>query len=206
MAKINYQANEERGERFILIVLDNDRGGDYAHIKAHVVREAVKDRINPDTGSKQYNDGENATGYRNCKWSSDKNNALYVEDLFINSQITKRSITGTEVPANEMKPYGVELRFKPYVVDASNARKMSDTFDKIGKKMEQYDEEFGYCNENLPAYILRVAKALGIKKFLTVPKDGNRNLDRGDYRVWNGTDVSYIVSSMIDELKPAKAE
>jgi hypothetical protein len=205
MAKINYQANEERGERFLLIKLDNERGSDYAHITAIVVREAVKDRTDPDTGRKQYNDGENATGYRNCKWSSDKNNALYVEDLFVNSQITKRNYSDGSVP-EEFKPYGVELRFKPYVVDASNARNMANTFDKIGKKMEQYDEEFGYCHDSLPAYILRVAKALGIKKFLTVPKDGSYNLDRGDYRVWNAPDVAYIVSSMIDQLKPAKAE
>jgi hypothetical protein len=204
MAKINYQANDERGERFLLIRLDNDRGSDYAHIKVQVVRAAVRDSVDPETGRKQYNDGENATGYRNCKWSSDKNNALYVEDLFINSQITKRSISG-EFP-EEFKPYGVELRFKPFVVDASSARKMADTFDKIGKKLSQYDEEFGYCNDDLPAYILRVAKALNIKKFLTVPKEGSQWLDRGEYRVWNAPDVSYIVSSMLDEVKPAKAE
>jgi hypothetical protein len=205
MAKINYQANEERGERFLLIKLDNDRSSDYAHITASVVREAVKDRINPDTGSKQYNDGENATGYRNCKWSSDKNNALFVDDLAVHSQITLRNFSDG-APCADLKPYGIELRFKPYMVDRNDARNMANTFDKIEKKLEQYNEEFGYCNDDLPGYILRVAKALGIKKFLTVPKEGTYSLDRGDYRQWNATDVAYIVGSMIDSLKPKTVE
>lgn len=206
---LNYSPEYEQGERFMVIRLENDRSSDYAHIEAYVVREAVADRVNPDTGATQYNDGKTAIGFRNCSWSSNKKGALYVEDFRVKSQITKRNYdTGSLVPANEQKPYGIECVFKAYSVDRRDAKNITHTFNVLDRKLEKMAEEFGFWDD-LASFIVRVAKSLGIKKFLTPPKAtgyGSQSLESGDYRVWNVTDVKFIVDNYLRELQPAKAE
>lgn len=193
--------NDTNAERFMLIRLENDRSSEFAHITAYVVRAAVPSRIDPDTQRETYNDGPNAIGYRNCSWTSDKKNALWVEDMIVHSQITKRNWDGT--PTDSYKPYGISIRFKPYCVEAREAAHMANTFAKVGKKLDKLNEQFGYCNDDLAAYIVRVASALGIKRFLTYgDKCSNYALDTADLKVWCAKDVEWLVNNRIEELKP----
>lgn len=207
---LNYSPEYEQGERFMVIRLENERSSDYAHIEAYVVRQAVASRVNPDTNREEYNDGKNAIGFRNCSWSSNKKSALYVEDLKVKSQITKRNFgDGSPVAANEQKPYGIECVFKSYSVDRNEAKHIARTFDALDKKMDKMAEEFGRCGDDLAQHIIRVAKSLGIKRFLTPPKAGgygSQSLETGDYRVWDVTDVDFIVNNYLRELQPAKVE
>lgn len=190
-------------ERFLLIKLENERSSDYAHITAYVVRAAVPSRKNPDNEREEYNDGPGAIGFRHCSFSSNKKNALYVEDLNIHSQINKRNLDGGE---GDYKPYGIALRFKPYSVELREAKHFYNTLTKLDAKLEKLNHEFGYGENDLATFITRVASCLGIKKFLTYPKDTrNWSLDSGDLRVWKAVDVNFVVRDFIEQLKPQTA-
>ena len=204
---IAYSPDQDtNAERFLLIRCENDRSSDYGHITAYVVRAAVPSRVDADTMREMYNDGPNAIGYRNCSWSSGAKSAVFVEDLKVHSQITKRNWSdGT--PSTDFKPYGIGLRFMNiHSLEAREAAHMHNTFVKVQKKLDKLDEEFGHGDADLATFIVRVASALGIKKFLTYSKDARDfSLDRADLKVWAAKDVNWLVNNFIEEMKPKAA-
>jgi hypothetical protein len=197
---LNYCAEQDgNSERFLLIESKVSTGSsDYLHISAKVVRKAIPSGINPDTGREQYNDGPNASGYRNCAWSSHKKGAVYTEDLCIWSQTNKH---------DDAKPYAVEcLYIGKYSVDKAEAKAMADALTKIDNKLTKLDQEFGYGSGDLATYITRVASALGIKKFLTVKKNNGSDLsDVSAYNNWKATDIAFLVNNFVEEFRGPKA-
>lgn len=198
---------DTNAERFLLIRLENDRSSDYAHITVSVVRKAVSESVNPDNGYKSYNDGPNASGYRNCSYTSNKKNAYYVEDLQIHSQINKRNLDGSSVV--DTKPYGIGLRFKPYCVELRDATNIYSTLTRADKKLSKLNEEFGYGDNDLATFITRVASVFGIKKFLTYSDEakkgyGGYGLDSGNLKVWSAKDVAWLVNNFVEECNPVK--
>lgn len=203
---LNYSAESEgRGERVMLIEIRPEVYGssDYAHITARVLRAAVPSGVNPDTGREQYNDGPDARGYRNCSWSSEKKNALMVEDLLIWSQLDKR------VSGDREKPYGVGARFiDVHTIDgAGEAKHFFNTLSKIDAKMTKLDNEFGYASGDLATYIARVASILGIKRFITYKKDHRNGGDLAHdvFNTWRAKDVAFLVNEMIDRTRGVNA-
>lgn len=194
--------NDTNAERFLLIKLENDRSSDYAHITAYVVRKAVPKGVN-DKGYENYNDGPNASGYRNCSYTSDKKSAYYVEDLQIHSQINKRNLDGSS--AVDKKPYGIGLRFKPYCVELREATNIHSTLTRVSKKLSKLNDEFGYGENDLATFITRVASVFGIKKFLTYGNDSrNWSLDSADLKTWSAKEVSWLVNNFTEECNPVK--
>lgn len=197
----NYDPSfEEASPRAMLIQLDG-KGGDFGHIRISFVRDAVAKGMNPDTGREEYHDGPNAQGYRRTSWSSKNKNAYMIEDLVIDSQMSKDRSEG------DRKPYGVELRYRDvFSIDKGMAVKMADTLVRLDKKLTKLDQEFGYASGDLATFITRVASIMGIKKFLTV-KDGNGNLsDSYCYKSYKATDIEWLVNGMVDEFYGVKRD
>lgn len=199
--------SDTNAERFLLIKLENQSDSDFAHITAYVVRAAVPSAKDPDSGRDCYNDGPNASGFRNCSYTSNKKSAFYVDDLQIHSQISKRNSDGSST-SDWNRPYGIGLRFKPYCVELREATNIYSTLSRADKKLDKLSHEFGYAND-LATFITRVASVFGIKKFLTYGENakkgyGGYGLDSGNLKVWSAKDVSWLVDTFIEELNPNK--
>ena len=80
------------------------------------------------------------------------------------------------------------------------AVKMATTLKAIGKKMSQYEEEFGY--EKDPAKnILRFAKSCGIKKVMFYMNANiASNYDNNEYRYLEGASARYAIEKMCDQM------
>ncbi len=191
----NYAPDQEPAtERIMLIDIGyNQYEGEFGHLLATVVRRAQPDIVNPDTGGRQYWDGsgEDAKiGYRNCTWSSNKPSALYVEDLQITNQFDKRAFSLE-------KPYGETVAFKPYKVDARDAKAMAKTFDKLTKHGDKLADQFGWP-ENYAELVIRTALALGIKRFAVYRSDTGPSKSLAQkFREFGPGEVSYHVDALV---------
>lgn len=190
----NYHPDQEPpSERIMLIDIGYSQyEGDYGHLVAQVVRRAMRDTINPDTGNTlKYYDGavsDSSTGLRNCTWSSHKANALYVEDLQITNQFDKRSTD----PA-----YGETISFKPYKVEARDALAMSKTFAALDRHGKKLNELYGYT-KNYAELVIRTALALGIKRFAVYRDDtGPSKTLVQPFHEFGPSDVAYYVDKLI---------
>ena len=177
-------------ERVLLLSVESSY--DYGHIDARVVRRAIPDRTNPDTGKIEYFDGKSdAYGYRNCIWSSGNKNAFYVENFVIRNQFDTR----TSEPA-----YGWDSKFKDvYSIDLKEAEHMVRTLKVVIKKLDEFSSEFGYA-QDFSGYLVRVAKILGIKKFAIARKSGI-GLISHDYFEVTATSVKYEIDKLENSVR-----
>lgn len=194
----HYHPDSEPGsERLFLVEYVNRyNDADYGKIHAKVVRRAVRDRQDPDNPEHTiYADGKNATGYRNCSWSSGAKNALMVEDLIVAGQFELKK--GDAV-------YGADIRYMPYSVEARDAEHMVNTFRKVQKKMDAYYDDFGSAN-GYADFLRRVAKAMGIKKFLIFTNGGDfLGLDSPNMREFDATSVEFLVDKLVKNARGTK--
>lgn len=189
----NYSAESDAiGTRVLFINIHDDRySTGYGKIDAVVLREAVSDAVNPDTGSTQYNDGKNVVGYRNVSWSGNKKSSLFVENLTLTCQF--------DIANNELA-YGNETCFREvFKIDLQESKAICNTLSHIEKSMNKLNSEFGYTNE-FGSYVARVAKILGIKKFIVL-RDLNNTIsswDQINVRHVSASNLNYEVEKMIE--------
>lgn len=192
--------DEPATERLLYIV--SEKSGDFAHVKAHVVRRAQSTL----TDQRLPCDGKDAKGYRNVRWSSGKKNALYVYDFTIQCQLT----IGDRSYEREKKPYATKYHFgECYEVNYREAKRMVQTFEKLSKGMTSLHEQFGYIDDSdFAGYLLRIANILGIKTFL-IKKPNYHNYDFSypeAYREMKTSDIHFEIGRLIAELYPQQKE
>jgi hypothetical protein len=186
---IDYEFNKKDSER--VIRLKAEASGGFGHITAEVVRNAISDRTNPDTGKVEYNDGEGAIGFRRCSWSANKMSALYIEDLVIKSQFD----TDGDKPA-----YAFMTKFaSPYQVELCDAANMFHTLKTIDAKLEKIRKDFG-SPETFADHLVRIAKILGIKKFI-IGRTNNEPLSSNNYINFGATSVAYEIKKLEDSVR-----
>lgn len=196
---MNYSPSQEpNGERVFYLTIERSQCVDNsARIIAQVIRRSVPSGINPDTNLHEHNDGATASGFRNCSWSSNSKNAVFVEGLEINSFI---SLTDDETPRLS------NIYFRDvYSIELADARAMVRTLESIDKQMTKLDNQFGYANGIFSAYLIRVASILKINTFIV-----NRfpysttNLSNMKVKEYKPKEVEWLVKTMIEEAKGKK--
>jgi hypothetical protein len=190
---IEYKTTKYKSERVIMLAAESSCG--YGHINAIIVRRALPDVVNPDTGHREYNDGDkDAYGFRNCSWSSTKDNALYVEDLVIRNQFD----TASDKPS-----YGHGARFmNKYSVELDEAEYMVQTLKTIGKKLNAINDEYGYVDD-YASYVIRIAKIFGIKTFVVAKEKGTPFVSK-NYREFGVANVKWEIEQLEDSVRTVK--
>lgn len=134
----------------IRLYLSEERSNGYYHLTARVVIDGSE-------------------GVRNAEWTRggyrESSEGIYVADLEVRSQ------GGPERRRDDGSPnlYGWEVEFKPFVVDERRAKRMTETFKILDRKLRKLDEQFGRPL-TYGQYLGRIALALGAEGFI-VPKD-----------------------------------
>ena len=119
----------------LCLLVTSENDREFGHIKAHV--RAVEDGA--------------VVGYI---FDFARKPYEYYEDFEISCQMDGR----------KPEPYGQECSYKPYRVDMNTAAKMNKTLNRISKKLTKMSDTMGYA-DTFAEYILRVAAAIGCKKF-----------------------------------------
>ena len=167
--------SEAPGERLLHVVLEepSDYGSEYRHIRATVLRRAASHVMREDGSAvAQYWDDHNATGYRVASYVLTKTGGTYVDDMQLRGQIDN-----TANPMHEGRPYGNQVDFRPYSVDANSARAISDFYTKYGKFLDKnelynHSDDF-YVALHYLAVFLKITKVI-------FSKPGVRQTNLGD--------------------------
>ena len=111
------------------------------------------------SGIATYWDEEKATGYRVASYVLSKTGGTYVDDMQLRGQID-----ATQNPMHEGRPYGNNVEFKPYKVDANTARAISDFYAKYSKfldknKLYNQSDDF-YVAMHYLAVFLKITKVI----------------------------------------------
>lgn len=184
----DYPDSEPNGQRVFLIETSDING--IRQITARVLREATAKTFREDCSMLKYNDGNDATGYRNATWLSDKKNALYVENFVVSAYIS----------VSDKHAYGCTNSYRDcHQVELREACAMSKSLMKLNTSLENQASEYGYTNSSdYTTFLLRTAKAFGITKFLTY-RTKNSGYDSSTFRVHNPTYLSDVVANLIDK-------
>lgn len=164
-----YRPNDEPGTaRLICISLEApNHYSAHRHIRATIVRRAKSDLLRADGTVQVYNDGRAASGYRNAYWSSDKNRAVWVNNLLIRGQID----IGMGA-LNDGKPYGNDITYDVHYPKAREIEHMGNAVKVLKAKREKIEAEglvdrSGY--DDFAAQVRILALSLGITRCI-VPK------------------------------------
>lgn len=171
---------DPRSERLLLVTLhDVDYpGSEYRHISATVIRRAVPHvmRAEAPLTVAEYNDeyAEKCSGYRNASYTFGGRTPTYIDDMKLHGQID----VGPR-PLREGKPYGNEIRFSPYMVNANIAFQILDFFKKLEKYKAKHNlgtrEESFYDAMRHLADMLKITTVVFYK-----PGVRSCNLDKTD--------------------------
>lgn len=92
--------------------------------------------------------------------------------------------------------YGWHSEYRQiFSIDQAYANQMASVLNRLQKKMEAFSEEIGRP-ESFSAYVLRVAKCLGIKTFVVCTRAGRPFHFDGEYRALDASQAGYW---MIDQ-------
>jgi hypothetical protein len=95
------------------------------------------------------------------------------------------------------KLYGWDLEYRPFEVKLSDARIMCKTLERLTKAIEKIEQEWGYTND-LPEFVLRVAKAMKVKYVLF--ENNYERKERSGYRYQvrePGKEAKYTLEDMV---------
>lgn len=196
-----YPSDEPSTERLLLISPEPVSHG-YGHIRATVVRRALHD-ITFGDGRKQYNDGHAAIGYRNAGWSGGNKTALYVESFCVRCQMNTEKDRGSDTQVYRSgQPYGSKVCFMDtYQLEAMEAKHIANTLTKIEAKMAKLEKDWGHTDtDNFANYVERVAKVLGITRFIVSTGRGNNLGIEGDYREFGAEKLESEVKAIIAKI------
>lgn len=191
---------DPRSERLLLVVLEDRQypSSEYRHIRATVVRRAVAHTLRADgSGVDQWNDDyeERCSGYRCASYVfPTASSSVYIDDMQLRGQIDV-----TSRPLRNGRPYGNQINFKPYSVDANSANAISDFYKKYGKFVDKHnltrqDDDF-YVALNHLAQFLKITKVLFQR-----PYSGHNGL--GDASSFDETDIAFASVRINEMLAP----
>jgi len=185
---------EPKSERLFQLTVESSYG--FGHVTARVVRRAIPDHTDPDTGKVIYNDGTtDVVGIRGATWSNSNNKtALYVDGLIVRNQF--------DTEKNDPS-YGHHVQFiNVHHIELSDAKKILKTLDTINKKLEKFSKEFGYA-EDFTTILIRTAKILGIKRFI-IGKYKNTAYISNEWSEFGPEELKYKVTKLEDSVRTNK--
>ncbi len=102
--------------------------------------------------------------------------------------------------------YGWDVEYRSvFSVDLPRAQGMVKVLAKLKRKLDKMNMELGY-SATFPAYVLRVALALGIKKFLVIDRPGNLRGVVAEIREMTATQASDWLTREIASFFADKSE
>lgn len=136
-------------KNLVFVISSDITSGEYGHVKAAIVER------DPETSE--------LLGFRS---DYEDKEYEYYQDLIVDGQTHRGNKDGSS-------SYGWKIMYRPFTVTEREAGKMYKTLSKLNKKMDKYYNEEGQA-DTFGEYVSRVAKAAGVKEFVTV-NNGIRN-------------------------------
>lgn len=168
---LRYIYQYPQAERLLLVVLEQPQygGSEFRHINATVVRRAVPHKMKDYSDSVEtWNDDYEARcfGYRVASHVLTKTSGIFVDDLQLRGQID----TTPSLLRRNNKPYGNDIKFKPYNVCQNTARAITDFYTKYARfcdkqKVRRSDDDFYVALAHL-ANFLKITKVVFYKSHM----------------------------------------
>lgn len=197
MFRAMYQ--DVQSERLLLVALETPESyaREYRHIRATVVRRAVPHKMKDYSGAVDvWNDDytEKCSGYRNASYVLTKTSGTYVDDMQLRGQIDV-----CDKPLHEGRPYGNDIKFKPFEVCQNAARAINDFYTKFDKFVDKHGiarrpDDF-YVALNHLAQFLKITTVLFYKPQV-------RHCSLAETNCFSEVDIAFAEQVILNMLAP----
>lgn len=196
MFRAMYQ--DVQSERLLLVVLEeNEHTREYRHIRATVVRRAVPHKMKENSGAVEvWNDdyAEKCSGYRVASYVFTKTSGTYVDDMQLRGQIDD-----CPKPLHEGRPYGNDIKFKPFEVCQNSARAISDFYTKFDKFV--YKHSIARRPDDFYVALNHLAQFLKITTVL-FHKPNVRHCSMAETHCFDEIDIAFAEERILQMLAP----